>query len=129
MDSQNGSAENKIGTVLHALQEGVAACHLEARVRVSPGWRDNIHVHVIAEGFRSMAWPEREKLVWSLLEDRLDEELVSSISLLMVETPEEAAPDYDEIRARHEDTGMLVGETEETYEARTSKPGGGKTDE
>lgn len=111
---------SKLGEIERVLRDGLGALSVEGSVRVTPGWRDNVHIQVVSPAFREMGWREREDLVWGILEASLREEVLGTISLLMLETPEEAPPDAEEFRQRHEALRAEVRERLERYRSHLS---------
>ncbi len=92
----------RLRRVDEVLRAGLDALHIEAEVSVTKGHNHYVHVRVIAPTFSDMPWAQREELVWGLLEEGLSEDDLRTITLLMVETPEEAGAAYEELRQRHE---------------------------
>lgn len=60
-----------------------------------------IHVTVESTAFEGMPWAMREELVWSVLEQTFEPPDIRAISLLVLETPDEAPLDFDDTVRRH----------------------------
>lgn len=62
-----------------------------------------LHVRVESAAFEDLTWTLREELVWSALEGAFAEDDLRAVSLLVLETPEEAPPDFDDLVRRNQE--------------------------
>lgn len=121
MRSLTKTKTGRLRRVDEVLRAGLDALKMEAEVSVTKGHNHYLHVRVIAPTFSDMPWAQREELVWSALEERLSEDDLRTITLLMVETPEEAGPPYEELRQRHESLRREVRATLANYGLHATK--------
>lgn len=114
-------SETKLKRIKSALNSGFESAAIEADIRITKGFGDNVHIRVVSPAFRELSWREREELIWGMLEKDLKPQDQRTISLLMLESPEEAAPDYEELRKRHERLRVQVKEAMGEYIADRTK--------
>ncbi len=92
-----------VAEVRQALENGFHGKGLAGDIRVTPGSGANAHIRVVSRVFENMPWRNREELIWGILEERIPETVLQSVTLLILETPDEAPSDYQEIRRHNEE--------------------------
>lgn len=79
-----------VARITRALQSELFRRDDTTKISVSPEHGDNIHILIVSNLFNGLTFPERDNIVWPVLENALEDCEIVHISLCLLLTPDEA---------------------------------------